>query len=961
MEVQGQHGGRQAAEGITHMTSPWDSLRNMFRGRGHAARRAPVRLLLEPLEDRLALSATSPVDAYSDWRQQSFSLDAVASATPAASDVDASMSRAGSLIGLDDVFADYTYRGTGYSVAVIDTGIDYTHPALGGVWGKRVVAGWDFVNNDADPRDDNGHGTHVAGIIGSSDATYTGVAPDVNLIALKVLDRNGSGTFGAVEDALKWVIANQAKYNIVAINLSLGAGNFTVNPYAFMEDEFATLNGQGVFIAAASGNSFISYNSQPGLGYPAISDLTVAVGAVWSSDFGTVNWFNGASDFTTAADRITSFTQRSAQLDILAPGAMITSTYLNGAFTGLSGTSMAAPVIAGAAVLLHQALDATGHAAQANQDGILALMKSTGVSLNDGDDENDNVINTGLNFRRLNLHAALGAISVTNRAPELGSIANQHMSSGQDTLTLNLQASDPDGDALTYSARTIGSTPAVQYRFTGTQLTIDPPAGFLGTFQVEITVSDGTLTASRTFLVTVDTASNTAPTLDPIANQTVSTGVQSRSITLVASDLDNDPLTFSARTVSASNPLAALDQQLGLNFGGSYNTNVLQLNEKWIAGTGSWYILLPNGELRRWLGTTPATLGSAALVQTLPTAVHGDPSLLWNASTTPAVTYSFSGTQFTIQLHGGFLGSFVVEVAASDGEFTASRSFTINVGAGTANAAPVFHAIPDQKMTFGQGTLSFALPISDPDGDAISFSTKVTPGSNALYDLKQKLGLRSDGNYHANALRLNEKWLQSSKAQWYILLPNGELRRWLGTLPQTMSAAALVQTLPTQVHTDPTLLLNAGPSPAVLFSFTGTHMTTQLGGGFLGSFTVEVIATAGSHTVSRSFAVTVSASPATSAGINLTAAEAAYLTKLDKKLGLDYLAGYSPTTLGLGEKWLLGKGNRWYVLLPNGELRQWKGTLDKTLVKKALVGQVSTLVFDNPVLLWNATGKPKLT
>src|SRR5207249_14820 len=108
------------------------------------------------------------------------------------------------------------------------------------------------------------HGTHVAGIIGSSDTRYGGVAPDVNFIALKVLDASGSGSFGAVEDALKWVADHQAQYNIVAVNLSLGTGDFTSNPYDFLEDEFSTLNSEGVFISVASGNGYYSNNSQQG-------------------------------------------------------------------------------------------------------------------------------------------------------------------------------------------------------------------------------------------------------------------------------------------------------------------------------------------------------------------------------------------------------------------------------------------------------------------------------------------------------------------------------------------------------------------------------------------------------------------------------------------------------------------------------------------------------------------------
>ena len=126
--------------------------------------------------------------------------------------------------------ANYSYRGTGYTVAVIDTGIDYNNPYLGGGWGNRVIGGWNFVSNNSNPMDDNGHGTFVAGIIGSSDPSYLGIAPNVNFVALKVLDSTGSGTFGNVDLALQWVAAHQAQYNIVAVNMSLGSGNYTSEP-----------------------------------------------------------------------------------------------------------------------------------------------------------------------------------------------------------------------------------------------------------------------------------------------------------------------------------------------------------------------------------------------------------------------------------------------------------------------------------------------------------------------------------------------------------------------------------------------------------------------------------------------------------------------------------------------------------------------------------------------------------
>jgi subtilisin family serine protease len=401
----------------------WDWRRASPPGEtGSTNRRRPTRLAVEQLESVLLLSAAPAELSYHEWRQQRFTIDdlqatpgpAIAPLLDATSiGVGLQNQQARSIIGASTVNQSYGYTGNGYTVAVLDTGVDYTHPALAG----NYIGGWDFVDNDADPMDLHGHGTHVAGTIASANGIHPGIAYDANIIALRVLDEDGSGTFDDVELALQWVAAHQQQYNIVAVNMSLGAGNFSSNPYSFMEDELTTLKSQGVFIAAASGNSFFSYNSQPGLGYPAISPNAVSVGAVWDGSFGQVTWASGAVDHSTAPDRITSFTQRSSQLDILAPGAFITSTYFNGGFATLAGTSMASPVVAGAAVLIHQALDTAGLGALAGQDYILQLMQNTGVTLVDGDDENDNVVNTGLSFRRINVLAAVQSLASSSQSP----------------------------------------------------------------------------------------------------------------------------------------------------------------------------------------------------------------------------------------------------------------------------------------------------------------------------------------------------------------------------------------------------------------------------------------------------------------------------------------------------------------------------------------------------------------
>ncbi len=443
-------------------------LRQWPRPRCAPARRDPsrARLRIEPLEDRLMPSAGSLTDpaSYALWRQQQFRIDDTnlgqSTAAPAANASTASAASNasfGSFIGLDQAFASTSYRGDGYSVAVIDTGIDYNNPDLGGGWGKRVIAGWNFVNNTADPMDDNGHGTFVAGEIASSSATYSGVAPDANLIALKVLDSNGSGSYGNVKDALDWVIAHQAQYHIVSINLSLGSGNYTTNPYTYLESDFATLKADGVFIAVAAGNDYYADGSVAGLAYPAVSSNVVSVGAVWDGNFGAVSWVSGARDYMTFSDKIASFSQRGSALSLFAPGAIITGEARGGGTTTMAGTSMATPVVAGAAVLLHQALDAHGLSANANQDYILQLMQSTGKLLVDGNYGADNVSHTGLSFRRLDLGAALSALGPVGGAPTIAPIADQTAAAGK-PVTVAVSTSGAGGLPVTWSASAM--TPA---------------------------------------------------------------------------------------------------------------------------------------------------------------------------------------------------------------------------------------------------------------------------------------------------------------------------------------------------------------------------------------------------------------------------------------------------------------------------------------------------------------------
>ena len=307
------------------------------------------------------------------------------------------------MIGLDRVRADTDYRGAGYAVAVIDTGINYNLPEFAG----RIILGPDFGDGDADPMDAAGHGTHVAGLIAGDNPYVPGVASAANLVALKIT--SGASTtagLGAIEQALQWVLDNRQRYNIVAVNLSFGGGDVPKGTSLdSLEGLYRALVDAGVFVAAAAGNGYGPSDAAEGLSILAASPSVAAVGAVWDGDAGSASWSTGARDHATGADRIASFSQRGEGLDLLAPGADVLGLGLDGRLIVRNGTSMATPLVAGAAVLLREAADRLG--LPSSPQAILEALRRTGTRVFDGDDEDDNVANTLRWYSRLDVAATL--------------------------------------------------------------------------------------------------------------------------------------------------------------------------------------------------------------------------------------------------------------------------------------------------------------------------------------------------------------------------------------------------------------------------------------------------------------------------------------------------------------------------------------------------------------------------
>ncbi|MDP3540918.1 MAG: S8 family peptidase [Elusimicrobiota bacterium] len=210
-----------------------------------------------------------------------------------------------------------TSRGQGVKVAVIDTGIDRTHPDLA----ANIKGGWNAITKAGDFNDDNGHGSHVSGTIAGidDDKGVVGVAPKADLYGVKVLDAEGSGTFDDVIAGMLWAVEN--KMEVASMSLGADQGN------PALADAVEAMRKAGVILIAAAGNSGGT------VGYPAAYPGAIAV---------------AASD---SKDKLASFSSRGAAVAVIAPGVDVKSTYMGGGYDTLSGTSMATPHVSGLTAL----------------------------------------------------------------------------------------------------------------------------------------------------------------------------------------------------------------------------------------------------------------------------------------------------------------------------------------------------------------------------------------------------------------------------------------------------------------------------------------------------------------------------------------------------------------------------------------------------------------------------------
>jgi major intracellular serine protease len=220
-------------------------------------------------------------------------------------------------------------KGKGITVAVLDTGCDTDHPDLK----DRIIGGRNFTQDDGgNPEifeDYNGHGTHVAGTIAASlnNNGVAGVAPEANLLILKVLGKDGSGQYEWIINAIRYAIEQKADI----ISMSLGGPTDVKELHDVIKEAVLAHH---ILVVCAAGNEGDGEYRTDEFAYPGSYNEVISVGAV--------DLERNSSDFTNSNN----------QVDLVAPGEKIISTYLNGRYATLSGTSMATPHVSGSLALI---------------------------------------------------------------------------------------------------------------------------------------------------------------------------------------------------------------------------------------------------------------------------------------------------------------------------------------------------------------------------------------------------------------------------------------------------------------------------------------------------------------------------------------------------------------------------------------------------------------------------------
>jgi subtilisin len=379
--------------------------------------------------------------------------------------------------GVDRIDAELVHpynKGTGVKVAILDTGIDYNHDELKNRF--EDVKGYDFVEADGDPMDDNGHGTLCAGIV-AAENNGLGVAPETTLYSVKVLDDIGNGDISNVIAGIEWSIENGM--NIISMSLRSTKDN---QPLHQVCD--AAYNA-GILVVAAAGNDYRIRGKNKELdtvGYPARYDSVIAVGA------------------TDNTDTRASYSSTGSTLELAAPGDYINSTMLGNIYAIGSGTSMACPHVSGTAALVFKSEIDSSY--DLDGDEIWDAFEVREKLKDTADDLGSPGWDSWYGYGLVDANADPSAPSIIELKPPVGALIN--------TATPTISATVTDTDDIAFIEMMLDEIPipdeVIEYTPPLVSYTVPTSAElFDGFHKVALTASDGSNEDVTSWSFTVDT------------------------------------------------------------------------------------------------------------------------------------------------------------------------------------------------------------------------------------------------------------------------------------------------------------------------------------------------------------------------------------------------------------------------------------------------------------------------
>ena len=688
-----------------------------------------------------------------------------------------------------------TGTGKAVKVAIIDTGIDNNHPDL------NVKGGYNFVANNTNYDDDNGHGTHVAGIIAALDngIGIVGVAPQAELYAVKVLNSSGSGYLSTVAAGMEWAVTNHMQ----VINMSLGASSGSTTLQTACQDAWNA----GIVTVAAAGNSGSGTNT---VLYPAqYSSYVIAVAATDSSN--------------TRA----SFSSTGAAVDLSAPGVSIYSTYMGGGYTTLSGTSMASPHVAGVAALVIASgiTDTNGNGLM---DEVRAKLRSTATPLPPG-----STAGTRNNQYGYGLVDAYKAAGVDHYS--VSTISSQQTVGVGFNITIH--AKDYYNNDINSGSETVNITSSTGYPVTPTQTTTTN-----GTATVNITLNQG---GSQTITFTGQTThkSGTSNTFNVIA--TIDQITVTPTNPLVPANphiVENGTLMFTAQGFASGNPITGLTYNWSCT-GGTVSPTTGSSTTTFTAGsTPGDYTVQASFTVNKDTPEENTITGKA-------TGTIVDDSALVNITVTPSSSEVVSGnTQaFTVQVDDG--------AAPPNPVYGLTYSWSVNNSdAGSIDSSGVFTAkkvgnytdVVQAKTTYGAvtktGKASVTIDLGPLDHITVTLSDSKVMVGNTLtctaqgYDLNNNAisGLTYSWNLtNSNAGSLSI--IDPSDSSKYTFTAGTKADTYTDVIQATAPSGTVTKTGKASVTVDPGPLSNIKVTPVsatvaiVINGVGGTQLFTAQG------------------------------------------------------------------------------------------------------------------------------------